>query len=223
MKFVARSAWGARPPESVSKLNLSSLDTLVFHYSAANSDEQSDHANCAGRVRGIQNYHMDKNGWADIGYNFLVCKHGYVFEGRGWGVMPAATEGHNSHTHAVCFLGDDTVLHDDVTTAGRQGLVDIAHVWVTKTNKTTFKGHKDFNSTACPGNEIYAFVTSARFKELVSQESTPKLWPIPIPSWFWAWAKWRMSGRVGPRPASAPATIPDWAWRRLAALIAARK
>lgn len=54
-------------------------------------------------------------------------------------------------------------------------------------------------------------------------------WPIPVPRWFWAWAEWRLGGNVGPRPAGAQEVIrkegriPDWAWRRLEALIAGRK
>ena len=45
-----------------------------------------------------------------------------------------------------------------------------------------------------------------------------KVWPIPLPQWFWAWASWRKSGKFGPRPAAAPSVIPPWAWIRLAQL-----
>lgn len=37
----------------------------------------------------LQNYHMDSNGWWDIGYNFLIGGDGNVYEGRGWGVVGA--------------------------------------------------------------------------------------------------------------------------------------
>lgn len=47
-------------------------------------------------------------------------------------------------------------------------------------------------------------------------------WPVPIPAWFWEWAKWRLQGAVMARPASAPRVIPPWAWTRLAALKRAR-
>jgi hypothetical protein len=223
VKLVTRRAWGAKEPRGFTQLSARAIDTLVFHYSAADSDEQSDHANCPGRVRGVQAFHMGpQRGWSDIAYNFLVCKHGYVFEGRGWGIRSAATGNANDHTLAVCFLGDDTKGRDDVTNAGRQGLVDIAHSFVVKYGQTRMKGHRDFMSTACPGDEIYGFVTSRRFRDMVDRADEPKLWPVPIPSWWWAWARWRLQGRKGPRPASAPARIPDWAWRRLRAFERAR-
>lgn len=53
-------------------------------------------------------------------------------------------------------------------------------------------------------------------------------WPVPIPDWFWVWARWylghgefkdRPFRSAGTRPEEAPRTIPDWAWRRLAALV----
>lgn len=53
-------------------------------------------------------------------------------------------------------------------------------------------------------------------------------WPIPVPSWFWVWARWYL-GRdefsdepfrsAETRPAAAPTHIPDWAWRRLDPII----
>ena len=112
MKLVDRSEWGARPPSCTS--DLPPIDALVVHYTASGADEKADHANCAGRVKGIQSFHMSPSPsdptkpWCDIAYNFLFCKHGFVFEGRGWKNKSGATGADNSHTIAVCFLGDDT-------------------------------------------------------------------------------------------------------------------
>lgn len=53
-------------------------------------------------------------------------------------------------------------------------------------------------------------------------------WPVPLPKWFWTWARWYL-GRgefkpFGPRnpahrPPDAPAKIPQWAWDRLKVLV----
>jgi hypothetical protein len=149
-------------------------DELVFHYSAANADEQAAHANCAARVRGIQNYHMSTQGWQDIAYSFLVCKHGYVFVGRGWNVRTAATGNANSHTLACCFLGDDTANRDDLTDAGRTALLDIAKAAFATEGIKKFSGHRDHMSTKCPGDEIYRYVTSADFNKKATTVATPK-------------------------------------------------
>jgi hypothetical protein len=47
-------------------------------------------------------------------------------------------------------------------------------------------------------------------------------WPIPLPQWYWEWARWTLghgefrNRQRDPavRPAAAPARIPAWAWRR---------
>src|SRR5687767_2088292 len=53
-------------------------------------------------------------------------------------------------------------------------------------------------------------------------------WPVPIPDWFWVWARWylhRGEFKEHPfrgdetRPHDAPERIPEWAWRRLRALL----
>lgn len=64
------------------------------------------------------------------------------------------------------------------------------------------------------------------FLRMVREAMQPKVlrrWPVPIPAWFWEWAKWRLNNRTGPRPKSAPYLIPPWAWVRLKALLDARK
>ncbi|HZT91249.1 MAG TPA: DUF1906 domain-containing protein [Gaiellaceae bacterium] len=45
-----------------------------------------------------------------------------------------------------------------------------------------------------------------------------KVWPQPVPAWFWRWAEWRRRGRPAPRPSTVPRVIPPWAWVRLAAM-----
>lgn len=162
--LVTRKAWGALPSKAISPQRPEAVRFLVVHYSAMDADEQAAHRNCAGRVRGIQRYHMTSDqltpsGASDIGYSWLVCKHGYVFKGRGWRRLPAATGGANSYTVAVCFLGNDTVNRDDVTNEGRAAIRQVlAFVRRNAPNFEGVRGHRDFGATACPGDELYRFV-----------------------------------------------------------------
>jgi hypothetical protein len=216
MAIQARSSWGAANPNGRDRLT-SGLKGVAFHYSGADADEQSNHANCARRVRGIQSFHMNNRGWMDIAYNHLACKHGAIYEGRGFGIRSAAngTNDGNSHYFAVCFLGDDSKGRDDLTDAGREALVEIRREYLRRYPGAKFTlGHRDVVSTQCPGNEIYAFLKSHAFaKALKGPERLPG--PSPKPAWWWAWANWRLSGRKGPRPAGVPQTIPKWAWQAL--------
>lgn len=158
--LVARRAWGARPPTQTTKLDRKQVKGVAVHYSASNADEQADHRNCAGRVRGIQNYHMDTKGWNDVGYNFLVCKHGSIFVGRGW-FNRSAGQGDpgNDQYLAVCFLGDDTKNRDDVTGEGRSAYGRVFKrfkVWYRR--EADLKPHSAFMATSCPGDELRRWI-----------------------------------------------------------------
>lgn len=210
MNLVTRKGWGARPAESRTLLPTSAIRGLVFHYTAADADEQSDHKNCAGRVRGVQNFHLDKRGWSDIAYSFLVCKHGWVFEGRGWDVRTAATGDANDFTLACCFLGDDTTNRDDVTNPGRIALADFTRAFRLKYPKATrIWGHRDFMSTACPGVELMALVKAPGFPPPLDQ---PNVLPADLPEFF-QWCGWRdYSRKATERPKGLRARIPAGWW-----------
>lgn len=175
MKLVTRSAWGAKPARCFEPVP--TIDALVVHYSASGADEQANHANCAGRVRGIQSYHQNTKGWCDVAYNFLFCKHGYIYEGRGWSRKSGATGDDNSHTVAVCFLGDDTAGRDDVTHAGREALGG----WLRAASKhydgrQAVRGHRDYMATACPGNELQSWIRTGDWKTIGLPRVRYELW-----------------------------------------------
>lgn len=224
MKLVKRSEWGARQPTEITKLVPSQVKGVAVHYSAAESDNVFHHLACASRVRGIQNYHMDSNGWNDIAYNFLVCKHGYVFEGRGMFARCAAqgtNEGNSSYL-AVCFLGADSPSRDDVTPVGRVALGETVRSVLAAYRASEIYPHSHFNSTACPGNELRSFI-ALRGWELEDANQ-------PLPKWFWTWNAWRLGEgpwkefgpKGGQRPKTAPWVIPRWAWKKAKAFDEAR-
>src|SRR5690606_22187142 len=121
------------------------------------------HASCASYVRGIQNYHMDKQEWADIAYTAVVCPHGYVFEGRWIGNRTGAngTNAGNSKAYAVCFLGG---VGDEFTPLADRAMHDVMiHLRRHGRAGGGVNGHRDWKATQCPGDEIYRRVKSGRY------------------------------------------------------------
>lgn len=159
MKLVSRADWGARKPRSSSRL--ASTKGVKVHYVGERVDPRlkSDHSRCVSLVRGIQEHHMDTNGWSDLGYSFLVCPHGDVFEGRGPHIVPAANgRGLNSAHYAVCgLLGDEGLT--EPTDAMLHGIRDAIELLRSKGEAgNEIKGHRDGYSTSCPGEPLYAWV-----------------------------------------------------------------
>ncbi len=151
MELVSRGDWGARPARNQSSI---SPRGVAVHWEGPHMGS-FDHGQCPGKVRGIQAFHMDSNGWADIAYNALVCPHGAVFEGRGRGARSAAngTNSANAGFVAVCFLGGQG---DPFTPEAATGVNDAAD-WL-GVGGGSWTGHRDHFSTACPGDEIYNWV-----------------------------------------------------------------
>ncbi|WP_181785446.1 peptidoglycan recognition protein family protein [Streptomyces phytophilus] len=157
--FVTRSQWGARAPRNTNGNITPQHGGVTIHHVDAVHVARENHADCAAQVRGIQNHHMDGNGWADIAYSHLVCVHDHVFQGRGENRRTAAngTDPGNQNWYAVCGLvGGTAGDYDTITT----GLVNAFRYAVNRLRTQggaarAICGHRDHLSTGCPGN-LYA-------------------------------------------------------------------
>jgi hypothetical protein len=157
---ITRDAWGStgqRPTNSTHPIGATRGITV---HRVDTSDAGLDHARCARRVRVLERFDEVNRGLAGIAYNALVCPHGSVFEGRGPGVRSAAN-GYGTGDddwYAVCYLGG---AGDELTEEGRQGLL-AAFAWLTVEGDAgpERNGHRDLRPTACPGEEVYAWVQS---------------------------------------------------------------
>ncbi|MCE7081570.1 peptidoglycan-binding domain-containing protein [Streptomyces sp. ST2-7A] len=179
--FVSRAQWGARAPRSRSTNITPGNGGVTVHHVDGVRVARGSHTDCASQVRGIQNHHMDTNGWQDIAYNHLTCVHGYVFEGRGEGIRSAAngTDSGNQNWYAVCGLvGGSASNYDTIT----NGLIDAFHLAISRLRArggaaNGINGHRNHTSTACPGN-LYALVTDGRLDPGGGGGTpTPPPWP----------------------------------------------
>ena len=166
MTFISRAQWGARAPKSTGNAIGAHPLGVAVHYSEGNLGGSPDSL-CDDKVRGIQRYHMDAKGWADIAYSFLVCPHGNIFEGRGTGRGSAAngTTVANLNWYAVCALGGPK----DTPTALMLASIGTAIGLCRKAGAgSRVIGHRDLIPTACPGTALYAYVTAGRWNGVLT-------------------------------------------------------
>jgi hypothetical protein len=170
---------------------------IVHHTAGSNSYSKSQSASI---VRAIELYHVQGNGWNDIGYNFLVDKYGQVFEGRYGGitrpVIGAHAQGFNSGSVGIAVIGD--YGSTPISPAAYDALVsviawrlDLAHVDPlskvvrvsagnpryaagTAVTLNAVSGHRDVYPTSCPGANLYAHLGSIRAE--VATTGLPKLY-----------------------------------------------
>ncbi|HHH50315.1 MAG TPA: T9SS type A sorting domain-containing protein, partial [Saprospiraceae bacterium] len=145
---------------------------IVHHSAGTNSS-----SDWAAVVRSIWDYHVNVNGWADIGYNYLVDPNGVLYEGRGDNIHGAHFCGTNSGTMGVCVMGDFTNITptDDAKTTLKNLLAwkicDIdkdpeGSSFHQSSNMTlpNIAGHQDGCATACPGDSFYPQLTQIRMQ-----------------------------------------------------------
>jgi hypothetical protein len=179
--IVPRLSWGAdesirrAPPTYAAETRF-----VIVHHTAGRNDYSRSEA--AAIVKGIQLYHVQGNGWNDIGYNFLVDRFGTIYEGRFGGidrnVVGAHALGFNTGSVGIALIG--TYETTQPSKAAQDALarliawrLDVAHV--DPTSFLTYisggseryasgipvllnavSGHRDTGYTECPGDALYA-------------------------------------------------------------------
>ena len=159
--FVTRSAWGARSPSGSGNSLTGNGKGYALHWEGPEMGSRS-HSECDNLMRSIQNYHMDTQGWSDIAYNLAVCEHGHIFEGRGKekGSGANGTSDANHNYQSICALVGE---NDPQPTALLDGIADAVAMIRSWGAGSAQKGHRDFVSTACPGNALYNHMKAGRF------------------------------------------------------------
>lgn len=103
-------------------------------------------------IETIKGWHLDK-GWNDIGYHYVIHLDGSIHKGRPDNIIGAHTQGHNSNSIGICYVGGcDIVMRpkDTRTPEQKESLINLINE-LKKTYKTAVvHGHRDFSNKACP-------------------------------------------------------------------------
>ena len=194
-EIVDRSGWwGDLPPSELepdyTPTPIDITHSLVHHTVTANEPE-----NPAQVVRQIWDWHVNDNGWLDIGYNFLIDHEGEIYQGRynpnleQTDVQGAHAGGANSQSVGIALLGQfepgaqpapgqpqALALDALVKTIGwrfTQKGIDAESEGVLAGNfLPVVSGHRDVSSTACPGENLYQLLPDIR-SEVHTGESEP--------------------------------------------------
>jgi hypothetical protein len=158
----ARADWGARAsriPDTPESLDWD-YSVVVIHHSGLWGDTDP-HV--------IQNKHMNKNGWDDVGYHFMVGKNGEIYEGRRLIYKGSHTENANTGKIGILVMGNFEKAFFGLLggTPSRIQLEGVRRLVIALKGLfptlTTLGGHKDYKkSTECPGSELYPLLGDLR-------------------------------------------------------------
>lgn len=175
---VTRTEWGCPDGQITThgSLSYTSVTHLIVHHTFSPSGPIN--GDWAAAVRSIWNFHVFSNGWADIGYNYVIDQNGVIYEGRAGGdnVVGAHFSGVNGGTMGVVIIGDFTSsapppkalnsLKKILAWKADQRGIDPAGQSLHASSGLTLKnisGHRDGpGATECPGDAFYPLLPGLR-------------------------------------------------------------
>ena len=192
--IIARGYWarGECPPSRAPAYG--AVEVAFVHHTQSPNGYAS--AEVPAMLRAIYLFHRHVRGWHDIGYNFVIDRFGRAFEARAGGidesVIGAHAGGYNQYSTGVAVLGSfmgapispaaratlesllawKLSLHG-VPVSGRVPVqVDPAGAAFSKypagseVSLPRIAGHRDADTTDCPGNVLYHELSAIRVRAL---------------------------------------------------------
>ena len=152
---VDRAAWGARQPDLICN-----APQPVYRFTVHHTASAADEGDMPARMRRIQAYHMDVQGWCDIGYHFVVSREGTPYQGRNDAGRPGAHAGRNNNGNVgMSLIGNFD--EGPVPPAQFAGAARVLR-WALDTygiapDRDAVRGHQEWptNNTACPGAQLF--------------------------------------------------------------------
>ncbi len=188
--IIARKAWARGHARPHHRPEYGSIKLAFVHHTASPNGYGAREV--PAMLMAIYAYHVHVRGWWDIGYNFAVDRFGRIWEARAGGIdMPvigAQAGGYNAESTGVAVLGDfmnvvpskaargalerllawKLSLHGAPTSGHVTVVVDPASAFYTPfrpgahVSLPRVAGHRQGDTTDCPGNAFYAKLPSIR-------------------------------------------------------------
>ena len=161
---IRRAQWGAEPLKD-NHDPMARISRITLHHTATLPDMNA--RNDRDLVKGVQNFHRNTRGWADIGYHWLIGFDGNVYEGRVLDAQGAHAGGsHNVENLGISVIGNFTSAlpapHQMRTVAvfleDQLKRYDVA--------AAELYGHRDFKATECPGGALYDWLQTFKSSQI---------------------------------------------------------
>lgn len=162
-----RAAWGARYNGLCGSPH-TPLYVTIHHTVTPTNDSMAVEA----RLRQIQDFHINGNGWCDVGYHFLISQDGRVWQGRQYHERTGGhVGGHNTNNVGVSYMGnyETSPVGQPMIEGGREIVNWLLNTYGIPRDRSRLRGHQEWPNqfTACPGQNLLP-----RLGELLEPPST---------------------------------------------------
>tara|TARA_R100000664_G_scaffold1281_2_gene3349 strand:+ start:5316 stop:5759 length:444 start_codon:yes stop_codon:yes gene_type:complete len=128
-------------------------DSIIIHCAATKKSMDIGY-------KEIREWHVDQNGWDDVGYHYIIRRNGKLEKARPEEYSGAHAPSHNSRSIGICLVGgmaDDGGPENNFTLEQFLTLKDLVNMVMNKySDITEVLGHCDVqdNKPNCPGFDV---------------------------------------------------------------------
>ena len=128
----------------------SSTEYLVVHCSATKPSMDIG-------LREIKRWHVDDNGWRDVGYHYIIRRNGEVELGRSNRDTGAHAAGYNHKSISLCMVGgmaEDNSAENNFTAQQWTALLDLVKQIKVDYPEANVIGHNEISEKKCPSFDV---------------------------------------------------------------------
>lgn len=125
------------------------INRLIVHHSASP---------LSTTVEDIRRWHVEDNGWSDIGYHYIILQDGTIEDGRPIHKIGAHAKGKNRYSIGVCVVGNFENIH--ATPQQFKSLLCLINDLCTTYGFgwDAVSAHRDWSNTKCCGKNLYSLL-----------------------------------------------------------------
>lgn len=121
--------------------------------------------------KNMRSFHMDTNGWSDIGQHISIFPDGVIVTGRDFNRNPASIKGSNSRAFMFETIGNfdikgtgvkNSLGYDELNGKQLETVLKIVRYFIDRLGESSIVFHRERSGKTCPG-------TSIDKKELIKQ------------------------------------------------------
>jgi len=152
--IITREEWGSK--EITEGYQPHTLERITIHHTGA-----LFYGDAVATIRGLQSWSESARGWVDVPYHYLIDLEGNMYEGRPLEFVGDTATEYDPTGHAlITVMGNYNI--QEINQAQLGAIVDLAS-WLCYEYfipPQLIRGHRDYAATACPGTNLYLYLTN---------------------------------------------------------------
>ena len=127
-----------------------STDYIVIHCAATKASMNIG-------LTEIRKWHVQDNGWRDVGYHYIIRRNGEVELGRSIRDTGAHAAGYNHKSVSVCMVGgmaEDNSAENNFTAQQWTALLDLVKQLKSNYPDADVIGHNEISEKECPSFDV---------------------------------------------------------------------